>query len=67
MPELAADDSLVTAGQAAEILGVSIRTVERMQSDGILVPIYLPTPGRAKLRRFNRSKVEARRAAAVSA
>jgi excisionase family DNA binding protein len=59
MPELSADEMWVTARQAAELLGVSLRTVERMQSDGDLVPVYLPTPRRMKLRRFRRSDIDA--------
>jgi excisionase family DNA binding protein len=60
MPSPSPDDSHVTGQQAAEILGVSIRTVERMRADGELTPVYVPTPGRAVRRYFRRAEVEAR-------
>jgi excisionase family DNA binding protein len=62
MPEVAPDDSLITAHQVAELLGCSLRTVERIQADGGLTPIYLPMKRRARARRFRRADVEAFRA-----
>jgi DNA-binding transcriptional MerR regulator len=54
-------DTLVTQREAAEILGVSVRTVARLQEDGTLTPVYLTPIRRAKIRRYSRSQVEALR------
>lgn len=59
MPEVAPDDSLITAQQVADLLGCSLRTVERIQADGELTPVYLPMKRRARVRRFRPSDVEA--------
>lgn len=45
------------------MLRVSVRTVERLRADGELEPVYIRTGGKAILRRFRRSDVEARVAA----
>lgn len=60
MPEVAPDDIYVTAQQTADLLGVSLRTVEYLRASGLLTPVYLPTTGRRKARRFKRADIEAR-------
>jgi excisionase family DNA binding protein len=49
---MAADDSLVTIEQAAELLSVSVRTVYRMQADGDLQPVYIYGARKRRLRRY---------------
>lgn len=42
----------------AEMLGCSVRTVNRIQADGTLTPIYYTTLRGRKTRRFKRADVE---------
>jgi hypothetical protein len=65
---MASHDSLVTIEEAAAILSVSVRTIARMQADGMLAPVYLPTPRKPKARRrFRRVDVLALAAAQTGA
>jgi excisionase family DNA binding protein len=48
-------DELLTAHQAAAVATVSLRTLDRYQAEGHIVPVRLPGGGR----RFRRRDVEA--------
>lgn len=57
MQDIASED--ITIIQAAEILGCSVRTVARLQSDGLLQPVYRESLRGRRKRFFRRSEVAA--------
>jgi excisionase family DNA binding protein len=59
MPKLSVSDTSVTYDEAADILGVSRRTVHRLREDGVLVPIVGHTLRGGARVRFDRKAVEA--------
>lgn len=48
----------LTAAQTAERLGISVRTLDRMEGDGRLVPVSRTRPGRSGHRRYDSDQVE---------
>lgn len=61
MNEMSVSDSLISAPQAAELLRCSLRTVERLQADGLLHPTYVHSGVRRTVRRYERDEVLALR------
>lgn len=59
MKDVAADETLITYGEAAKILAVSVRTVHRLREDGTLHPLVRTTPRNGSVVRFYRADVEA--------
>lgn len=52
------DEPGLTAAEAAEALGVSRRTLDRLQADGTLVPHYVRSLRGKRTRKFARADVE---------
>ena len=55
MSKMSPEENLVTIDEAAKLLDVSVRTVARLQSDGVLPPVYRQVTVRGDRRRYYRA------------
>lgn len=68
MPTVSDSDTLIGIEATAQKLRVSVRTVYRMQADGLLEPVYVGSPrGPRARRRYRLADVEALAGTAAAA